>query len=81
MNPEQLLQKVAAAVSARKPSVTDRYFIYYAKGQFHCEPVQPQNLPDITFGQFTDKELKDGLTVGQWGKIASKIAKSKKEIT
>ncbi len=80
MNPEQLLDEVAAAIKHRCTSTSHRWHIIYYYDRIICVPSF-QNVPrEVILGMFTEQQVKTGFTTEQWADLKTNAVKLYKEL-
>ena len=80
MNPEQLLDEVAAAIKHRTISTTHRWSVVYYYERITCIPSYTIVPPEIIIGEFTDEMARNGFTVQQWSDIKNRVILFYKEL-
>lgn len=75
MNPEPLLDEVATAIKHRCISTTLRWNVVYYQDRICCVPTYENVPPEIILCQFDSMMIRDGFSIQQWNRLASKITK------
>jgi hypothetical protein len=73
MNPEQLLNAVEVCIKERTPLDCKSYRICWHEGRLKCLPARAIKDDGNCFGTFSEEDIKKGLSIEQWGKVAKKI--------
>lgn len=74
MNPEQLLDQAAVAMSSCQISNSHTFTIGYEHGQIICVPTYKAAKLEIEFARFSAATIALGLSPKQWDTLSDKIA-------
>lgn len=74
MNPEQLLDQAAFAMSSCRITNAHTFTIGYEHGQIVCIPTYKAAKLEIEFAKYSAATIALGLSTKQWDQLSDKIA-------
>jgi len=75
--PEDLLLGIPEAIHLRQPSITIAWNLVWDNDKVYCVPTKQTKPEQIFLMRINDKDCREGLTLVQWNRLNSKIAKIK----